>query len=130
MIGWSDQAYRLSDHLFQESDNLSMVKKKALPKSWGKSKKHIRAVQVVFELGIENARAIRQEASARDLSFSDLIRDIVGLNPKQPVRPRFSVSLSDEDYAQLAKRYGVSADDRATIREKMKEELTEFHKEE
>ena len=105
-----------------------MTKKKALPKSWTKSKKSIRAVQVVFDLGIDAARAIRQEASAQDLSFSDLIRKLVGLTPKQPVRPRFSVSLSEEDYKCLAKRYNVSEDDKETIRSKMKEELMEFKK--
>lgn len=107
---------------------MTMSKKKALPKSWTKSKKSIRAVQVVFDLGVDTARAIRQEASAQDLSFSDLIRKSVGLTPKQPVRPRFSVSLSDEDYTSLAKRYGVKEEDKETIRLKMKEELMEIKK--
>ena len=104
------------------------VKKKALPKSWQKSEKSIRAVQVIFELDQKSSKSIRLAAIDNDLSFSDQIRDILGLHKKLPVRPRLSVSLSDEDYQVLAKRYGLKVNDTEAIREAMKQELMKFRR--
>ena len=104
------------------------IKKKSLPKSWQKSEKNIRAVQVVFELDREASKRIRLAAIDNDQSFSDQIRDILELPKKRPVRPRLSVSLSEEDYQILAKRYGFKVSDREAIREAMKQELQHFRR--
>lgn len=92
-------------------------------KSWAKSDKSIRAVQVIFELEQAHSRALRIQAIEKDLSPSDYIRNIVGLLPKKPIRPRLSISLSEEDYTILAERYSLKPDDKDQIRKHIKEEL-------
>ena len=101
-------------------------KKKSLPKAWQNTDKSIRAVQVVFELDQTASVRIRMAAIDNDMSPSDQIRDILGLTRKKPVRPRLSVSLSDEDYQILARRYGLSVTNKDAIRDKMKQELLQF----
>ena len=100
-----------------------MPLKKKRPETWTKSDKSIRAVQVIFELEQAQSRALRISAIQQDLSPSDYIREIVGLPRKKPVRPRLSISLSEEDYKILARRYKLKADEKDKIRERIKEEL-------
>lgn len=100
-----------------------MPVKKKVPKSWTKSDKNIRAVQVIFELEQAQSKALRIDAINKDLSPSDYIRDIVGLPRKKPIRPRLSISLSEEDYKILAKRYKLKSDEKDKIRECIKDEL-------
>lgn len=104
--------------------------KKKVPKSWAKSDKSIRAVQVIFELEQAQSRALRIKAIEKDLSPSDYIRDIVGLPRKKPIRPRLSISLSKEDYNILANRYQLNPDEKDKIRNCIKEELITFSKNE
>jgi hypothetical protein len=106
-----------------------MSAKKQIPKSWTKSDKSIRAVQVIFELEQEQSRALRIKAIEQNLSPSDYIRDIVGLPRKKPIRPRLSISLSAEDYEILAKRYQLTADKKEQIRKRIKKELVDATKE-
>ena len=100
----------------------TLIKKRGL-KSWAKSDKSIHAVQVIFELEQEHSRALRIKAIEKDLSPSDYIRNIVGLLPKKPIRPRLSISLSEEDYTILAKRYHLKPEEKDQIRKHIKEEL-------
>ena len=100
-----------------------MPARNIVPKSWTKSDKSIRAVQVIFELEQTQSRTLRIKAIEKDLSPSDYIRDIVDLPRKMPLRPRLSVSLSKEDYQALAKRYKLKSNEKVKIRERIKEEL-------
>ncbi len=100
-----------------------MAVKKKIPATWMRSAKNIRAVQVIFELGLEQSRTLRIKAIEQDLSPSDYIRHIVGLPRKRPIRPRLSISLSAEDYQILAERYRLMPDKKEQIRERIKEEL-------
>ncbi len=100
-----------------------MAVKKKIPATWTRSDKNIRAVQVIFELGLEQSRTLRIKAIEQDLSPSDYIRHIVGLPRKRPIRPRLSISLSAEDYQILAERYQLMPDKKEQIRERIKEEL-------
>ncbi len=100
-----------------------MVTKKHTHARWSQSDKSLRAVQVIFELGLEQSRTLRINAIEQDLSPSDYIREIIGLPRKKPIRPRLSISLSNEDYQILADRYDLTADKKEQIREKIKEEL-------
>jgi len=97
--------------------------KKKVPSSWRKSDKSIRAVQVVFELEQAQSKVLRINAIEKDLSPSDYIREIVGLPRKKPVRPRLSISLSEDDYKLLAKRYKLKSGEKDKIRECIKNEL-------
>ena len=98
------------------------------PRSWTQSDKSIRAVQVVFELEQADSKALRIKAIEKDLSPSDYIRDIIGLPRKKPVRPRLSVSLSEQDYAILAQRYNLEPADKQSIRARIKQEIINRHK--
>jgi len=100
-----------------------MVVKKKRPNSWTKSDKSIRAVQVIFELEQAQSRTLRIQAIKKDLSPSDYIRDIVGLPRKKPIRPRLSISLSNEDYLILAERYDLAPEQKTEIRECIKKDL-------
>ncbi len=104
-----------------------MTIKKPIPKSWAKSNKNIKAVQVIFELEQAVSRTLRIKAIEKDLSPSDYIRDIVGLPRKKPVRPRLSISLSEADYAILAEKYNLQADEKDKIRACIKDELIKNH---
>lgn len=103
---------------------------KKVPQSWENSNKSIRAVQVVFELEQSESQALRIKAIELGLSPSDYIRDIIGLPRKKPVRPRLSVSLSEEDYIILAKRYNLKPDEKDLIRATIKKELINNHQSE
>lgn len=98
-----------------------------MPQSWTESKKSIRAVQVIFELEQQESRALRIKAIERNLSPSDYIRDIIGLPRKKPIRPRLSISLSEDDYKILATRYNLNPDEKNLIRAKIKQELINTH---
>jgi len=100
-----------------------MAVKKKIPDTWTRSDKNIRAVQVIFELGLEQSRSLRIKAIEHDLSPSDYIREIIGLPRKKPIRPRLSISLSADDYQILGKRYELMPDKKEQIRERIKEEL-------
>ncbi len=82
---------------------------------------------MAFDTSQELATAVRLEAIRRGLSASDMIREIVGLPVSgRPVRPRLTVSLGDEDFARLARRYGIDPDDRLAIKRRVMEELHAF----
>jgi len=104
------------------------MNKKDLPENWKKSAQSIRAIQVAFEFGAGVSESIRREANKNGLSTSDQIRKIIQLDVKQPIRPRLTVSLTEEDYQKLALRYHLNAENRAAIREAMRQELIEFGK--
>lgn len=88
-----------------------------------KSDTGARAVQIAFELEQRIAAAIREQAAREGLTPSDRIRKLVGLPYASPKRPRLTLSLSDEDYALLAQRYGVAPSDRIMIKKRIAEEL-------
>ncbi len=96
---------------------------KQLPSQWQRSNRSIRAVQLVFELNKSISDTIRNQANQHGLSPSDQIREIIGLEIKQPKRPRLTVSLSEEEYAALAKRYNVAVEDKTAIRQAIVNEL-------
>ncbi len=100
-----------------------MVTRKKIPRSWTQSDKNIRAVQVIFELALEQSKTLRVKAIEQGISPSDYIRDIIGLPRKKPLRPRLSISLSADDYKMLGKRYQLMPDNKTQIRERIKQEL-------
>jgi hypothetical protein len=96
---------------------------------WSGSDAALRAVQVAFDVEKQVIDAVRYAAFESQLSPSDQIRKILGLPyANKPVRPRLTVSLSDADYALLAERFGVAADDRRRIKEILHEQLIMFAK--
>lgn len=91
-----------------------------------KHNKTIRPIQLAFEFNQTVSKVIKDQANKRGISPSDQIRAILGLQPKQPKRPRLTVSLSELDYEMLAKRYGLSVDDQIGIRKAIAGELIAY----
>lgn len=97
------------------------------PARWTASDEAIRAVQVAFDVEETVLDAVRRAAYENNLSTSDQIRRLLELStPTRPKRPRLTVSLSTADYEVLAVRYGLSPEDRLTIKEKVTAELIRF----
>ncbi|MET3493523.1 hypothetical protein [Variovorax boronicumulans] len=97
------------------------------PVRWQGSDEAIRAVQVAFDVEEAVLEAVRAAAFAQHVSTSDQIRQVLGLaTTSKPKRPRLTVSLSGADYAFLAQRYGLAADDRLAIKERATRDLIAF----
>lgn len=85
---------------------------------WDNEKKAVKAVQIAFDVGDEVNRQIRLEALEQGINPPDRIRQILGLPVnKKPVRPRLSISLSDDDFVILADKFSIPLDDRLKIRQ-------------
>lgn len=96
-------------------------------KDWSKEVKAVQAVQLAFDLSSDIQRAFRVAAAMQDLNTSAMVRKVLHLPyRKKRIRPRLTVSLHDEDFEQLAQRYGLPPEDRAAIRHRVAEELGEF----
>ncbi len=93
------------------------------PQRWQNEKKAIRATQVAFDISTEAQKRLKMTAIQNDLSPSDQMRKILGLPSKKPVRPRLTISLSEDDYQILAEHYGLDADDRLAIKEQAAKEI-------
>ncbi len=77
-----------------------------------------------FDMDEKIQMAIRREALEAGISPSDQIRTILGLTTnKRPKRPRLTVSLSPDDYIELAEKYQLSPDQQLEIKKKLMEEL-------
>lgn len=99
---------------------------KQLPDKWRTSDRSIRAVQLAFEFNKSIADTIRYEATRQGISPSEQIRSIIGLEPKKPKRPRLTVTLSEQDYQDLAQRYQLTPEDRQGIRDAIAKELIAY----
>ena len=96
-------------------------------KQWEKERKAAKATQIAFDVGMETQTVIKKLAVDNQIAPSDQIRKILDLPVKsKPVRPRLTVSLSDEDFKLLAKRYGIPESNRVKIKEMVAKELIEF----
>ena len=97
------------------------------PARWKGSDEAIKAVQVAFDVEEAVMEAVRTAAFHSNLSQSDQIRKLLALpTSERPKRPRLTVTLSGDDYELLAKRYGLPADDRLSIKQQVTEELIRF----
>ncbi len=100
---------------------------KQLPKKWQASDKAMRAVQVAFYVDEKVQHKIRQEACLQGISPSDMIRSITHLPVSSPPqRPRLTASLNQEDYRQLAERYGLDPEDTLEIKRRVMQELIDY----
>ncbi|MPN16794.1 hypothetical protein SDC9_164141 [bioreactor metagenome] len=97
------------------------------PPRWQGSDEAIRAVQVAFDVEATVLEAVRRAAFEGNLSTSDQIRKVLGLQVNhRPKRPRLTVSLTQADYNVLAQRFGLDANDRLAIKERVTRELIQF----
>ncbi|GIU51394.1 MULTISPECIES: hypothetical protein [Shewanella] len=104
-----------------------MSKGKKLPDTWIKNQQAAKATQVAFDLDEKFQYSIRKAALDAGVSPSDQIRSILGLEvTKRPKRPRLTVSLSQDDYSILAKRYGLESDAQLEIKKRVLDDLVQF----
>ncbi|MGJ8694313.1 MAG: hypothetical protein ACSHW0_17730 [Thalassotalea sp.] len=100
---------------------------RTIPEKWQSSVKAAKATQVAFDMDEKIQMAIRREALEAGMSPSDQIRDILGLTTnKRPKRPRLTVSLSEQDYVELAEKYQLTPDQQLEIKKKLMEELITY----
>ncbi|WP_051043816.1 hypothetical protein [Psychromonas sp. CNPT3] len=105
------------------------VPTRELPKKWQQSVKVVNAVQIAFDMDTRLQYSIRRSALDKGISPSEQIRFLLGLSThKKPKRPRLTVSLNNEDYQQLSKRYDIPAEEQLEIKKSVIEELTNFAK--
>ncbi|WP_255991321.1 hypothetical protein [Chitinolyticbacter albus] len=103
------------------------MSQKKLPPRWESSAPAIHAVQVAFDVEEEVLQAVRRAAFDNNLSNSDQIRQVLGLAvTSRPKRPRLTVTLSEEDYAALGQRFGLTPEQRLEIKERVLRELLAF----
>ena len=94
---------------------------------WEKQKPAIRATQLAFDLSSTVQKQIKKTAIDVDLTPSDMIRQILGLEVKsKKTRQRLTFYLNDEELAQLAKRFGLAEDDKIAIKQQVAEQLIAF----
>ncbi|MFT5806240.1 MAG: hypothetical protein ACI9LG_000493 [Moritella dasanensis] len=104
-----------------------MVKSRELPEKWQSSQKAMKAVQVAFDMDEKIQYKIRKAALDHNLSPSEQIRDILGLTVnKRPKRPRLTVSLNNQDYIELAEKYGLQPAQQLEIKRLVIEDLVKF----
>lgn len=96
------------------------------PERWKKESKAVKATQIAFDISTEAQKRLKLTAIQNDLSPSDQMRKILGLPSKKPVRPRLTISLSEEDYLILAEHYKVDSQDKLAIKELAAKEIISF----
>ena len=80
-------------------------------RDWSKEERAVQAVQMAFDLSNEIQRAFRVSAALQDVSTANMVRKVLKL---------------PYDFDILARKYGLAADDRVAIRQKVAEELQTF----
>ena len=79
-----------------------------------------------IECDLRVANKIIDEAIRNEMRLADVVRRIVELPVAYPEAVQIPMTLTDEDYALLAIRYGISASDRGAIRARIIEDLNSF----
>lgn len=107
-----------------------MVNNVAKPAAkWEKQKPAIRATQLAFDLSANAQKNIKKQAIDEDLTPSDMIRKILGLEVKsKKTRQRLTFYLNDEELATLANKYDITDAGKVTIKQKVAEELIDYAK--
>ena len=96
---------------------------------WEKQKPAIRATQLAFDLSTQVQKKIKKKAIDSDLTPSDMIRKILGLEVKsKKTRQRLTFYLNDEELSALSQRYDIAEEDKISIKQKVAEELIDYAK--
>ncbi len=97
------------------------------PKRWSDSDKAIRATQVAFDVENRIIDIIKLQACEKGVTPSDLMRLILGLEvTAKRIRPRLTMTLKEQDYEELGKRYGLKSSERLAIKARIIEEIRDF----
>ncbi|KZN52721.1 hypothetical protein [Pseudoalteromonas luteoviolacea] len=97
--------------------------------TWQKQEKAVRATQLAFDLSSEVQKFIKKSAIDEELTPSDMIRRILGLEIKsKKTRQRLSFNLSDDEIVLLAQRFGISDGDKRMVKQKVADLLIQHVK--
>jgi len=109
-------------------DNLQDGSKRGFanaPKKWQDEADKIRKVQISLDFPDTADILLRVLAARKHKAPSSMIREILGMPSNPPKRARIGVSFNDDELIELGRRYGVEPDNKAEIRRKMTEEVTQ-----
>ena len=96
---------------------------------WLRQEQDVRATQLAFDLSSEVQKSIKKQAIDQELTPSDMIRKILGLDVKsKKTRQRLSFNLNDDEIAQLASRFEVAVDDKRAVKQQVADLLIEHTK--
>ena len=96
---------------------------------WLRQEQAVRATQMAFDLSSEAQKSIKKQAIDQELTPSDMIRKILGLDVKsKKTRQRLSFNLNDDEIAQLASRFEVAVDDKRAVKQQVADLLIEHTK--
>lgn len=79
-----------------------------------------------IECELRVANKLIDEAIRNEMRLTDIVRRIIELPVAYPEAVQIPMNLTDEDYALLAIRYGISAADRNAIKRRILEDLNSF----
>jgi len=79
-----------------------------------------------IECDLRVANKIIDEAIRNEMRLTDIVRRIIELPVAYPESVQIPVTLTDEDYALLAIRYGVPSSDRNAIKRRIIDDLNDF----
>ena len=97
---------------------------KSNPK-WAAESEKIKSIQLAFDFDLTIDTAVRLAAARKHMPPSAIVRETLGLTVNAPSRSRISVSLSNDDLNQLAKRYNLDSNDRAKIKACIDKEISD-----
>ena len=93
---------------------------------WAEQKDAIRATQLAFDLSVSVQKHIKKMAIDEQLTPSDMIRTILGLDVRtKKTRQRLTVSLNENDFRLLAKKYELESGDHVEIKKMVAKELAD-----
>ena len=79
-----------------------------------------------IECDLRVANKIIDEAIRNEMRLTDIVRRIIELPVAYPESVQIPITLTDEDYALLAIRYGIPSADRNGIKRRILEDLNDF----
>jgi hypothetical protein len=79
-----------------------------------------------IECDLRVANKIIDEAIRNEMRLTDVVRRIIELPVANPESVQIPLTLTDEDYALLAIRYGISSSDRNAIKHRIISDLGDF----
>ena len=79
-----------------------------------------------IECDLRVANKIIDEAIRNEMRLTDIVRRIIELPVANPESVHIPITLTDEDYALLAIRYGISSSDRNSIKRRILDDLNDF----
>ena len=104
-----------------DKNKTQLLQRKA---KWQEESAKLRKVQISLDFPETEDVLLRTLAAHEHQAPSSLVREILGMETSPPKRARIGVSFNDDELAALALRYGVDSLDRAEIRRKVTEEVT------